>query len=530
MALVVAFFFCVMSVMTVVVSQTKFRYANTQGNHMVLQQKPYKSQIWGFCDANSMITLTLTFSQNNSIIQQKNTTTNTDSIWIIQLDPMPTSFTTYNITSKCSTTSNIITLTNILFGDIFLCSGQSNMQFTVDQAFNATENIQQANDYPYIRVFTSKNNMVSNTIETELPGILEPWSIANNKTIGCGNWSCFSAVCWFTGIKLYQQLNYPLGLISTVHSGSPVRCWMPYETASECNENITENGYGPSICWNAMINPFLRTTIKAVLWYQGEQDTKIEPLDYEYSCAFPLMIDLWRQFFSNNSDTDPNFPFGFVQLSVFLDSTENITCGNNKSVSCLGAAMVRHGQIGNYSYIPNKIMDKTFFATAIDLGDPSTPYTAPLGPVHPRYKKPIGDRLADGALNIIYGGNQYWGGPYVEKAIFNHTKNIKGYDIVTVVFTNVGEQGLMIKNYVGIELYDQGEIGWFNAFQKLEINGDFSVDVMVPTNVKYTKITMIRYNFYTAPCLPFQGPYNCAIYDKQHEIPAIPFIINVTSG
>ena len=260
------------------------------------------------------------------------------------------------------------------------------------------------------------------------------------------------------------------------------------------------------------------------LTYSGEQDTKMEPLDYQYSRCFPLMIEQWREQFNQYSDTDANFPFGYVQLSVFLDSTENVTCNNNGSVSCLGAAIVRYGQNANYSYVPNKALNNTFFATAIDLGDPETPYTAPLGPVHPRYKKPIGDRLAAGAMNIIYGDSKsYFGGPYVEKAIFNDTKKC-----VTVSFTNVGNQGLMIKNYIGFELYDQDGIGWFNAFEKVEINGDSAIDVMVPNNVQYKKITMIRYNFYTAPCLPFQGPYNCAVYDKQYEFPAVPFMLNVS--
>ena len=276
--------------------------------------------------------------------------------------------------------------------------------------------------------------MKSDTVQTDLPSVnMEPWSIANNKSIGCGSWSCFSAVCWFvfsiipslsnqqtdvhrfTGLNLFKRLDYPIGLISSSYGGTPIRSWMPYETASQCNEDINANGFAPSVCWNAMIAPFLRTTIRLALWYQGEQDTKQHPFDYGYACSFPIMIRSWRHYFSQYSDTNKTFPFGFVQLSLFLDSTQNVTCGNNASVSCLGAANVRWGQTGNATYSFDETMPNTFFATAIDLGDPYTPYIAPLGPVHPRYKKPIGDRLADGAMNVVYGdSDQYFGGPYAE--------------------------------------------------------------------------------------------------------------------
>ena len=103
----------------------------------------------------------------------------------------------------------------------------------------------------------------------------------------------------------------------------------------------------------------------------------------------------------------------------------------------------------------------------------------------------------------------------------------RGYDIVTVKFRNIGNEGMLIKNYIGFELYDEN-IGWFDAFEKIETNGHHEIIIYVPSHVSYSNITSIRYNFFTAPCLPFDGPYQCAIYDQEHELPAVPFIMNVS--
>jgi len=499
---------------------------------MVLQQEPYSAQIWGFCNAGSDIIVQLFDDVTSQMVQRKQTVTDADSIWLVRLDPMPASNTSFTVTANCSVTisaTELISLTDILFGDVFVCSGQSNMVFTVDQAFNASQNTAEANDFPLIRVFTAGHNLLSKEVQTELPAVLQPWSVASNKSIGSGAWTAFSAVCWFTAIELYKEVQRPLGLISSDHSGSPIRCWMPAESAAQCNENITEathhelelTKYGPAECWNAMMEPLLRTTIKSVLWYQGEEDTKAQPFASEYACAFPLMVREWRARFSAQSGTDALFPFGYVQLSVFLDSTENVTCGNNESVSCLGAALVRWGQGGNATHFEPRELRNVFFASAIDLGDPSTPYTAPLGPVHPRYKKPVGQRLAAAALNVVYGDDSaYFGGPFAESAVFNATTAV-----VTVSFSNVEAQGIWVKNNVGFEVF-AADIGWVDAMQSIKENGASAVDVAVPSRLHF--YTRIRYNFYTAPCLPFQGIKNCALYDRKNELPAVPFVLNVT--
>eukprot|EP01083_Nonionella_stella_P042145 114030_1 len=506
-----------------------FRFGNTQGSNMVLQQQPYKSQIWGFGDANARVHLELIHESNHTVVQSLDNITNNDNRWLIQLDPMITSNATYCIKVSCSASNETIQLNNILFGDVILCSGQSNMQFTVDSVINASTYVQEANNYPFIRVFTTQNNLMSSTPQTELPAIHQPWSVANNKSIGCGNWTCFSAVCWFTALNIYNKYKHPLGLISTTYSGSPIRCWMPYNSSTKCNEpdptsKSANVSFEASYCWNAMIAPFLTTTIRTVLWYQGEQDTKQHPFDYQYATCFPIMIDQWRYYWNMHSNTDALFPFGFVQLSVFLDDTHNVTCNNNDSVSCVGAAVVRLGQLANYSYVPNERMINTYVATAIDLGDPYAPFRAPLGAVHPRYKVQIGERLANASFNVVYGEHaQYFGGPYAQKVTYDKVNKF-----VSIAFGNMGNEGILIKHNGGFEFYD-ANVGWFNSFEDIQANGivgpQYRVQINIPTNMTHIveNITRIRYNHFDAPCLPYDGIYNCALYDKQHSLPVFPF-------
>ena len=92
------------------------------------------------------------------------------------------------------------------------------MQFTVLQGFNATAEIAAAANFPFIRLFTAAL-ISSNTPENQLLGVEQPWSVASPAAIGNGNWSYFSAVCWFYGRDIFEQLNYPIGMIDTDWGG-----------------------------------------------------------------------------------------------------------------------------------------------------------------------------------------------------------------------------------------------------------------------------------------------------------------------
>eukprot|EP01084_Bolivina_argentea_P283282 485108_1 len=521
-----------------------FSFANTQGDYMVLQQAPWRAKVWGTSPTvGASITIQLSLQDGSKTIQTVSVIADSNGIWSTYFNPITTSTVEYMINATMS--GKTISLQHILFGDVFVCSGQSNMRFAVSQAFNATQEIQDANNYPHIRVFTAAETG-SLTPAIELLKVEEKWSIASNVSIGGEPWSYFSAICWFFGKYMYNYLNYPVGLIATDYCGTPVRYWSSPDALAKCNETYTKvaekykdvhyvqtmsDRYGSdplasghhvpadmlqlsdSSLFNAMIYPFLQTTIRAAIWYQGEADSNVQ-YAAGYACQFPAMISDWRQKWSLNSDTSPDFPFGFVQLSTWDDATLNVTCGND--YGCTVAAVVRYGSTGNFGFVPNTLMPNTFMATAIDLGDPTSPWN---GDVHPRYKQQVAERLTNAGKAVIYSESEvYWTGPVADKAFMSDGN-------VIVNFRNVGEQGLLIKHSLGFEVYDTVKSLWITINKTVVSSGDYNITLSgLNSNAN---ISQVRYNWFKAPCQPDLGIYNCAIYDAQYSLPATPFIVSV---
>eukprot|EP01084_Bolivina_argentea_P089146 160911_1 len=461
----------------------------------------------------------------NTILQTKTANVINTSFQII-IDPISASNKQYYIQAfSTMNKSEQITLSNVLFGDVYICSGQSNMQFTVDQAFNVSQSLAEANNYPNIRLFTARDEQ-SNTEITELIKITEPWSIANNNTVGGGNWSYFSAVCFFFGKNLYDKLQYPIGLISNAYGGTPIRDWMSKDAIAKCpNETSSINNiYAPandSILWNALIYPFLSMTIKGAIWYQGEADSNSQKYAESYECAFKSMINDWRLKWSAKSQTLNNFPFGFVQISVWSDKYNN-TCPVTAAFSeCIGVATVRWAQMGNLGYLPNSGLPNVFGAISIDLGDP----TSPFGDIHTRYKQQIAERLSNAALNIVYGEKDvYWLGPYVNSTKCSVDSNTKKATIV-INFSNVNSEGLLMKNGIGFEYYNSTSKVWVYIKENIFsiTNGGMSIEFVLSDS----DVSEVRYAFYQAPCMPIVGIYNCAVYDKKELLPVGGFIKSV---
>ena len=128
-----------------------FRFSNTHGDHMVLQQAPAKAQIWGFGTAGQSVSVVTTAAGGTPV----KATVAPDGTWQVALDPVKASGNPVTVTATSGTTS--ITLKDVLYGDVWFCSGQSNMQFTVDQAFNASAEVAAAANFPHIRLFTAAN-------------------------------------------------------------------------------------------------------------------------------------------------------------------------------------------------------------------------------------------------------------------------------------------------------------------------------------------------------------------------------------
>ena len=119
-------------------------------------------------------------------------------VWRLELPAFPATTTPTQMTFSTTTGGDSVILFDVLFGDVHLCGGQSNMQFAVANGLNVSAELNRANAYPLIRLFTVGQDTNSSTPLRELATIEQHWSIASAATVGAGPWSMFSAVCWFT--------------------------------------------------------------------------------------------------------------------------------------------------------------------------------------------------------------------------------------------------------------------------------------------------------------------------------------------
>ncbi|XP_075046509.1 sialate O-acetylesterase [Mixophyes fleayi] len=387
-----------------------FRFASYYGEHMVLQQKPARAVVWGYGEVGAQVTISLL--RGMETVSKKAVNVNGDvGIWKVALDPMDYGG-PYELVAQQNYKQEVtsIQLDDILFGDVWICSGQSNMEMTVSQIFNASEELARAPHYPYVRLFTA----ALETSDTELEDLAKvdlEWSAPTPQNLGHGSFTYFSAVCWLFGRHLARRLKYPIGLVESSWGGTPVEAWSSKTALAKCGLSETPEMFkspeffdiiaGPcqySVLWNAMIHPLLNMTIKGAIWYQGEQNTGMNT-DL-YNCTFPSLIKDWRRSFNEGSlgQTDPNFPFGFVQLSTFQKGkpTDNYP-------------VIRWHQTADFGYAPNSMMPNTFMAVAMDLGDEKSPY----GSVHPRDKQTIAYRLSLGARAVAYGEKEVsFNGPF----------------------------------------------------------------------------------------------------------------------
>src|SRR5271163_427647 len=137
------------------------RFANTLGSHMVLQRAPQKAIVWGFGDPSTLTTLTMNGTTYTTMSQSEPVNAKNESIWSVTLDPVSDEgpFDIHVSQPLANGTLVTITIHDILFGDVWLCSGQSNMQLTVNMIYNATEEIANAGNYPKIRLFTAARDL-----------------------------------------------------------------------------------------------------------------------------------------------------------------------------------------------------------------------------------------------------------------------------------------------------------------------------------------------------------------------------------
>ncbi|RAJ10950.1 sialate O-acetylesterase [Chitinophaga skermanii] len=275
-------------------------------NDMVLQRETTVT-LWGWANPNEKIKITT--SWNNRV---DSVTTTGDATWQIQI-PTPKAGGPYTITLQGW---NTITLNNVLIGEVWVCSGQSNMEWSGNQVWDNVVKAGGNLNNPNIRFFHTPKT-TAQTVQDNSPG---NWTVCNEQTI---RW--FSAVGYFFGKRLNEELNVPIGLINASWGGTPAEVWTPANIVNnnpsllEASKKIAPAQWWPNtpgIAYNAMIAPITKFNIAGTIWYQGESNKANADA---YTNLFTSMIKAWRD------DWKKVFPFYFVQIAPYNSGDKDQT-------------------------------------------------------------------------------------------------------------------------------------------------------------------------------------------------------------
>jgi len=370
-------------------------------DNMVLQQQT-TIHFYGFSDPGQKISVVAGW--NGDTLK---TSALSDAKWTIDLKT-PKAGGPYQITVIADST---ITIQNVLIGEVWICTGQSNMEFSADWHFNNyQEEINNAN-HPEMRFFHIQK-ISAPYPQQEVRG---RWEVCTPQTM-----HSFSAAGYFFGRSLNETLHQPVGLIESCWGGTPVESWTP-EEVFKTNERLaisaaalTPSQWWPvrtAVAYNAMIAPITGFPIAGAIWYQGEANVTNA---YTYNETFSEMIQGWRHLWKKE------FPFYFVQIAPF-----NYGKG-------YGGAQVREAQFQTYRSVPN-----TGMVVVTDI-------TGDTNNIHPKDKQDVGKRLAAWALaNTYHKENISYSGPLYR------SMEIKGNK--AIIYFDFAKSGLMKK---GGELTD----------------------------------------------------------------------------
>jgi sialate O-acetylesterase len=458
---------------------------------MVLQSD-FACPIWGTVEPGEEISVSIAG-------QKKTAKAGADGKWSLKLDPLKTGGPHELVVAG----RNTVTVRDVLVGEVWICSGQSNMEWTVNGSNNPAEEKASAN-YPKIRHFLVPKRQEA----APVADVVGSWKVCSPETVGG-----FTAVGYFFGRELHQKLNVPVGLIHTSWGGTAAEVWTSkrvldateslkpmvdgyvkrnekyekdfaeYKTAAEkakAEGKPAPKAPGgkpmmPSCLYNGMIANIVPYGIKGAVWYQGESNASRAK---EYQTLFPSMIKNWREDWGQG-----DFPFGFVQLANFkANRNEKLDQPVESSW-----AELREAQTMTLS------LPKTGMAVIIDIGHPTD--------IHPRNKQDVGKRLALWAQAQVYQKEIVYSGPMYE------SMKVEG-----------GKARLSFK-HVGGGLEAKGEklLGFAVAGEDRTFHwADAVIDgkAVVVSSDKVAKPTAVRYAWADYP--------ECNLYNKE-GIPASPF-------
>jgi sialate O-acetylesterase len=406
------------------------RLASLFSDNMVVQRET-AAAFWGWAQPGEKIAVTASWGASATA------TAAADGAWRLKLKT-PAAGGPFTITFKGQ---NTVELKNVLSGEVWLCSGQSNMGMTVSGVTNAPAEIAAAN-YPQIRLL-SVNLTTANEPQKECK--VRGWELCASNTVGA-----FTASGYFFGRKLHRDLKVPVGLINSSWGGTCIEAWTSWEVQKddpamqalkkswddrdktytpEADQKQFEEAKKALAVWNkgdkktsaprprlqgqplksqnypanlfnAMINPLVPFAIKGAIWYQGEANAG---RGKEYRGQLERMIVNWR------TQWGTEFPFYFVQLPNFMAPWQS-------PVEDGGWPQIRESFAKTAKEVPN-----TGMAITIDVGEEKD--------IHPKNKQAVGDRLGRVALHKTYGLKGFaWSGPVAESCTFANGKAVIRFD------------------------------------------------------------------------------------------------------
>lgn len=436
-------------------SRGNIRLPGIMGNGMVLQQQQ-KVKLWGWCEPMEKITVTT--SWNN---RSYPTTGSRDARWEVIVET-PAAGGPYTIGLQGN---NHITLQDVLIGEVWVCSGQSNMEMNLQwgRLQDIKEELPHASAVP-LRFF----HIPKTTAAFPQDNCAASWTVCDSNSL-----QTFSAVAYFFGKRLTQVLHVPVGLIEAAWGGTAAEVWTPDSVVQadavlrKAAAAIAPSGmcpYLPGYAFNGMIAPVSAYAIAGVIWYQGENNTATAG---SYARLFTAMIDAWRKRWQQR------LPFYYVQIAPFAYRLPNT------------GALLREAQLACMAH------PQTGMVVTTDL-------VKDTNDVHPADKHTVGQRLANWALAETYGRQ----GLVYKSPVFKNMHLQK--DRAVVVLDNA-VNGLMIKGPVVNGLQIAGEDGvFYTAEVRLEGNSIVAWSKMVkhPVAVRYAFSNTAVGNIFSQEGLP----------------------------
>lgn len=478
---------------------------------MVLQQWPAQAIVWGFgSGAGPDVTVRMGTATVTG-------TVSATGVWQVRLPPTKGSMTAvHNITAVQGGTQ--ATLTGVLFGDVWVCAGQSNMGYAVGSIDDAAAEVARMADYSAIRLLQMfPTHQSAPLLEASNSG----WRTAPQYTkLPTAN---FSAVCWLFGRNLQAALEppRPIGLIEASLGSTSIEAWSSADAQAACTLARTDG----SGLWNGLIEPLLSSVVKGVIWYQGEQDWRDPRL---YRCQQAALVRDWRSKWleRTNGSTNASFPFGWVQLnSIGIPPRELYTTNysspnmwkrwDNTGAYARGFTGIRWAQKNALQDVGGTFMAVSLDAPAIDGG------------VHSPFKQPVGLRMARGALVSAYGVANIMTQPTA-------TVDRLGSRVLVTVHSGVGDDGrvpIEVRSSLGFEALAPDNNWHWTPIVASDLAAGTVTLGRVPAGA-----TAVRYLWEDAPCT--LQPFQCPIYTvvpalaplsaEPDALPLGPFVANLT--